>query len=134
MTDEAREGVAAGDQRRECVAVSFSPPLRSGGKTPVAAWSRSEEHELVVHGRISSDGISGHNWVVSHRRSGLALNQDEGMSSKEAALALLDELEPAAQWSRVNADGAGWTKKERQAYADICRSIIDKHAVARSGL
>jgi hypothetical protein len=78
-------------------------PLRSG-MSEIKVIGRSPDSELVVHRRVKYPGEDeATDWVVSHRRTGLAISQgfDETQPSMDRALELADALAPLFDWSKI---------------------------------
>jgi hypothetical protein len=84
-------------------------PLRSG-MSEIKVIGRSPDSELVVHRRVKYPGEDeATDWVVSHRRTGLAISHAfprgpmnlTTQPSMDRALELADALAPLFDWSKI---------------------------------
>ena len=108
-------------------------PLRSG-LSEIKVIGRAPDSELVVHRRVKYPGEDeATDWVVSHRRTGLAISQgfDETQPSVERALELADALTPLFDWSKIAREPqtgniVGLTTDEMAKGKELVREAINK--------
>jgi hypothetical protein len=88
------------------------------GERKVKAWASRADSEIVAHHKIGFEGYFFDEFVLSHRRSGLAIQSYiYQFPTKAEAIAAADKIADFPEWKNVGRPPkfgqtpAGWSKK-----------------------
>jgi hypothetical protein len=101
------------------------------GERPTKAWAPSKDAQIVVHRRIGFDNELFGDFILTHRRSGMAIPLWQYYyATRQCALVAAAKINGFPEWKRIGRPKAigekipGWTKKLKKSLSSKLKAAL----------